>query len=354
MLLVMYVLAFSGCGPGGGESEDPTSTTEEGTATAEPSATATEAAPETSTPTEEPTATEDASPTEEESTLSDDGADALAFVERLIEAVEEEDWETVRDSMREDIKADFDDSDVDLETIARSNNIFRELSLDPYSELQVEERDHRPDEMIVRSVEYPSYVVTLEREDGDWTYVPGANTLFLMELMKEYGAGNLPSLRGGNEDYNAVIDGDIEYQVQREVITVYDLIDFDPTRDDPRFIVRWTFVHDASAELALDSLFWSLGDDEGEAELVGTTAFWEEEDHISLPTAPLFADEEDALARMLETSYILAFQLNDVPSDWDEGLELHVDGLEVDGTRASEELDVTYWFTNKELPVVVE
>lgn len=54
--------------------------------------------------------------------------------------------------------------------------------------------------------------------------------------------------------------------------------------------------------------------------------------------------------RRLEIPYSVRFKLNDVPPDWSDELELHIDGLVVEQNGVEQELKLIYHLPEEEFP----
>lgn len=198
----------------------------------------------------------------------------------------------------------------------------------------------------VRSVREPTEVIVLvEDEDEGWRYDPGPTNRYMMKLAQVHGT---PLAVGSGPQFASIaVTGGEKAPIPAECFD-HTAEMFDPRGGEPTFSVLWRFGCLASARLGVKDARWSIGSAaHGRAEVIWTTGVWANA-QVEFPTPELFYDLDD---RELEAVYEVSFRLVDLPYEWADGLELHVEGLELDLGEERVVLDLIYHLENESFPV---
>ena len=236
------------------------------------------------------------------------GPDELA--EFLIERSSMGDWQEVRSAMPAAYQQ------FDLDDIVRFTNV-REFQ-DADWHIEIEGRH-----ATVRLTDDGLTVMVLIRDEaGVWRYDPGGYVLMALKLSAEHEGPLEMQMSPG---YAQRVDSELD-AMARDSIFRHSPLALAQTSAGPELTVTWTFINHATGNLFMENVYWHLGGQRGEVEVVWTTALWGAE-QLGFPVPPLFERITD---RRVEVPYSITFLLKDVPADWSDGLELHIDNLIVE------------------------
>lgn len=267
-----------------------------------------------------------ATSTADDDRLADPGELAAYLIDRAMSG----DWATVRTAMPEAYQQ------FDLNDIARFTNV-RDFANIP---LHVEQEG---DHATVRAADQGVMTMVLLRDHhGEWRYDPGDWTLQMLRLAAEH---QEPLETQIAPAFSQHIESDLD-ALELDALFRHRPLALVVTNGEPALSVAWVFIDGATGRLEPHDAEWRLGEQRGAAEVTWTTGVWDSED-ISFPL-PRGAEMLDD--RRLEIPYSVRFKLNDVPPDWSDELELHIDGLVVEQNGVEQELKLIYHLPEEEFP----